>query len=205
VLLLGVPLGGRGEQALRDEARAYGAQDRFDLLARPSRADILRGLCRARASLIFSRLEGSCIAVAESLLADTPVGLFRTARIGSKTFINERTGRLLDRGLGLPGQIERLVEEADDFDPRAWAMAHISCYQSQRILNTMLREDALRRGLPWTRGVWPMRNDLLPGYPAAEDEAEARPWIDDFARRYGLQIGAAAEPARPAAVAEAVA
>jgi glycosyltransferase involved in cell wall biosynthesis len=209
VLLLGVPLGGRGEQALRDEARSFGVQDRFDLLARPPRSEILRGLCRARASLIFSRLEGSCIAVAESLLADTPVGLFRGARIGSRSFLNERTGRLLDRGWRLPGQIQRLVEEAERFQPRAWALENISCHQSQRTLNAALREEARREGRPWTRDAAAMRNDVLPGYLSAEVDAEMRPWIDDFARRYGLRLGPvvspSAAPARPAALAEAAA
>jgi glycosyltransferase involved in cell wall biosynthesis len=207
VLLLGVPLGGRDERALRDEARAYGVADRFDLLARPPRAEILRGLCRARAGLIFSRLEGSCIAVAETLLADTPAGLFRRARIGSRAFINERTGRLLDRGLGLPRQIERLVEDADGFTPRAWALENISCYRSQQTLNALLREEARREGRPWTRDVVPMANDLLPSYLSPEVEAEMRPWNEDFARRYGLTIGAVPKAAapRPLPTVEAVA
>src|SRR5262249_3036816 len=62
VLLLGVPLEGRTEQVLRDEARAFGVADRFELKLKPSREELLRGLCRSRASVIFSRQEGSCIA-----------------------------------------------------------------------------------------------------------------------------------------------
>jgi glycosyltransferase involved in cell wall biosynthesis len=200
VLLLGVPLGDRNEQTLRDEARAFGVEDRFDLMVRPTRAQLLEALCRARASLIFSRREGSCIAVAESLFADTPVGLFRDARIGSRAFVNDQTGRLLNRR-GLANQIVRLVEESDRFRPRAWAVEHISCYQSQKVLNDTLRDQARRDGRPWTRDAVPMQNDLLPGYVDADTAAEMVPWYDDFARRYGIRLGrGAATPAGSASV-----
>jgi glycosyltransferase involved in cell wall biosynthesis len=198
VLLLGVPLDGRTEESIRAEARAFGVEGRFDVQVRPSRAELARGLARARVSLIFSRREGSCIAVAESLFADTPVGLFRNARIGSRAFINAQTGRLLDRA-GLAAQVERFVEEADDYSPLFWARENISCYRSQEVLNRTLRDEALRQGRPWTRDVVPMQNDILPRYLSAETEAEMRAWDDDFAQRYGLRLGPAALPAAPAA------
>jgi glycosyltransferase involved in cell wall biosynthesis len=194
VLLLGVPLDGRTEQTVRDEARAFGVAGRFDLHVRPTRTEIGRGLARARVSLIFSRLEGSCIAVAESLFADTPVGLFRTARIGSRAFINAQTGRLLDRA-GLAAQVERFVDEADGYSPLFWARENISCYRSQEVLNRTLRDDALGQGRPWTRDVVAMQNDTFPRYVAAETEADMKAWNDDFARRYGLRLGPAALPA----------
>jgi hypothetical protein len=197
VLLLGVPLGDRDGQALRDEARAFGVEGRFELVVRPTRARVLEALCRARASLIFSRREGSCIAVAESLFADTPVGLFRDARVGSRAFINERTGRLLDRR-GLADQVVRLVEESSSFRPRAWALEHVSCYRSQEVLNDFLRDHARREGRPWTRDVVPMQNDLVPAYLDAETAVEMGEWNEDFARSFGLRLGptAAVPPAQ---------
>ena len=179
VLLLGVPLGDRDERALRDEARAFGVEDRFDLVVRPTRAQIVEGLCRAKTSLIFSRVEGSCIGVAESLFADTPVGLFRDARIGSKAFINEWTGRLLERR-GLAGQIVRLVEESERYRARSWAMEHISCYRSTEVLNDALRVQARREGRPWTRDAVPMQNDLVPTYLDAETANRMAEWNADF-------------------------
>jgi glycosyltransferase involved in cell wall biosynthesis len=191
VLLLGVPLGDRNEQALRDEARAFGVEDRFDLIVKPTRAQVVDALCRAKATLIFSRREGSCIAVAESLFADTPVGLFRDARIGSQAFINEWTGHLLDRR-GLPEQIVRLVEESSRFRARSWAMEHISCYRSHEVLNDALRAQARRDGRPWTRDVVAMQNDLVPAYLDADTAAEMEGWNADFARRYGIRVGTVA-------------
>ncbi len=56
---------------------------------------VARWLCRARASVILSRREGSCVVVAESLFADTPAALLENAEVGSRAFINASTGRLL--------------------------------------------------------------------------------------------------------------
>jgi glycosyltransferase involved in cell wall biosynthesis len=188
VLLLGVPLGDRKEDALRAEARDFGVEDRFDLVVRPTRAQVAEGLCRSRVSLIFSRGEGSCIAVAESFLADTPVGLFHDARIGSRAFINARTGRLLRRR-GLAGQVRQFVQEASWYRPRSWALEHISCLRSHEVLNEVFRNEARRQRLPWTRDLEPMQNDTYPCYLSPETAAEMLPWIEDFDRQYGLRLG----------------
>jgi glycosyltransferase involved in cell wall biosynthesis len=194
VLLMGVPLGGRTEKDLLAEARTFGVQDRFDLVLRPSRDALMAGLARARTSLIFSRQEGACIAVAESLFADTPVGLFRNARIGSKAFINGRTGVLLRRR-GLAEQLQRFVETAQEYRPREWALGHISCHVSRRVLDRVLQQAAHRDEVPWTRNVLPFAENLVPAYLSAEVEAEMMPWYEDFAERYGLLLGPAARRA----------
>jgi glycosyltransferase involved in cell wall biosynthesis len=191
VLLMGVPLGGRTEKDLLAEARTFGVQDRFDLLLRPSRAEVMSGLARSRVSLVFSRQEGSCIAVTESLFADTPVGLFRNARIGSKAFINEQTGVLLDRER-LADELCDFVENADRFRPRSWAMRNISCHVSRIALNARLRRASREEGLDWTRDLLPIRKDLVPSYLSAQTEMEMHPWYEDFFRRYGLLLGPAA-------------
>jgi glycosyltransferase involved in cell wall biosynthesis len=188
VRLLGVPLDGRTEHDLREEARAFGVADRFELIVRPTRAQVMESLCQARVSLIFSGLEGSCIAVAESLFADTPVGLFRTARIGSRAFINPQTGVLLERRR-LAEQIQHFVERSADFRPRAWALANVSCHRSRDVLNDVFRHAALREGRPWTRDLEVNQNALVPTYLTAETEEEMRPWYEDFERRYGLRLG----------------
>lgn len=193
VLLMGVPLGGRTDKDLMAEAKRFGVEDRFDLVLRPSRADVMAGLARGRVSLVFSRQEGACIAVAESLFADTPVGAFRNARIGSKAFINERTGVLLGRR-GLPAQIQRFVEEAGEFRPREWAVEHISCRISRRVLNDALQRAAECDGHIWTKDIVPIAKDLVPVYLSAKAEAESQPWYEDFADRYGLLLGPAARP-----------
>ena len=190
VLLMGVPLGIHTEKKFCAEARAFGVQDRFDLHVRPTREEIMEGLARSRVSLVFSKQEGSCIAVAESLFADTPVGLFRNARIGSRSFINGQTGTLLHRSR-LAHQLQHFVETAGAYRPREWALANISCHVSRDILNRHLRVAAEQEGAPWTRDVVPFAKALVPGYLSAETEAEMLPWYEDFARSYGLLLGPA--------------
>jgi glycosyltransferase involved in cell wall biosynthesis len=189
VLLMGVPLGGRTEKDLRDEAHVFGVADRFELKLRPSRAEVMAGLARGKVSLVFSKQEGACIAVTESLFADTPVGLFRNARVGSRAFINDQTGRLLDRR-GLARQLVDFVNESERFRPRRWAIENISCHRSRAVLNEVLKSEAEE----WTRDLLRIRKDLLPSYLSVRDEEAMRPWYEDFAERYGLLLGPAARP-----------
>lgn len=193
VLLMGVPLGGRSDKDLREEARSFGVADRFDLLVRPSRAEVMAGLAQGRISLVFSRQEGACIAVTESLFANTPVGLFRNARIGSKAFINDKTGMLFERR-GLARQLQQFVEKADRFTPRPWAMENVSCHISRQVLNEILRETANKTDAEWTRDLLPIRKDLVPSYLSSADEEAMRSCYDDFEKRYGLLLGPAARP-----------
>src|SRR5260370_29831787 len=178
-MLLGFRLGPHTEEKLRAEPRAFGVQDRFDLHLRPSRPEIMAGLARGRVKLVFSRQEGSCIAVAESLFADTPVGLFRNARIGSRAFINEQTGMLLHRR-GLAEQLQRFVETADSYRQSQWAVANISCHHARAVLSGVLRRAAEADGAPWTRDVVAVAKDLVPSYVSAADGAEMLPWYEDF-------------------------
>lgn len=195
VLLMGVPLGGRTDRHLLDEARALGAQDRFDLLLKPTRAEIMESLACSRVSLVFSRQEGSCIAVAESLLAGTPVGLFRNAHIGSKAFINQQTGMLLDYH-DLAGQLQRFVESAERFRPREWALKNIACTVSTTALNRFLQTGAEAEGRPWTRDIQSFAQDLVPAFVDAADADEMRPCHEEFAERYGLPVGRSNTEAR---------
>jgi glycosyltransferase involved in cell wall biosynthesis len=203
VLLLGRPVGSWTERGLMDQARAFGVLDRFDLRARLTDGAIAQGLCSARTSLIFSGQEGSCIAVAESLFADTPVGLFADAQVGSRAFVNANTGRLLARR-GTARQVQEFVEASSDYRPRQWALANISCHHSYAVLNRRLREETVRRGQPWTRDLLPFYQNAVPLYLSAEDACAMAPWYEDFERRYGLRLGAAPAPATPARRAVAV-
>jgi glycosyltransferase involved in cell wall biosynthesis len=188
VVVMGVPLGQRTEAVLMAEARAFGVQDRFDLRMRLSDDAIAESLCRSRTSLIFSAQEGSCIAVAESLFANTPVGLFHNARIGSKAFLNPATGRLLEPGR-VAAQIADFIETSALYQPRAWAMENISCEASHAILNQHLRDAAKRAGQPWTTDLLPFYQNALPRYVDPEQEQEMSHWYEDFAQRYGIRLG----------------
>ena len=80
--------------------------------------EVYRYLGDSRISVIFSRREGSCVVVAESFFADTPVALLHGAPpIGSSHYINDRTGVFL-KGSRLDRQLKHFLETSDTYHPR---------------------------------------------------------------------------------------
>ena len=71
--------------------------------------------CNARTSIILSKREGSCVATAECLFANTPMGLLRDAHVGSKAYINERTGVLFSERT-LARDLSAFLEASGDFE-----------------------------------------------------------------------------------------
>jgi hypothetical protein len=115
--------------------------------------DVARYQSRAKTALIFSRREGCCVAVTESLFADTPMGLMADAHIGPLEYINEKTGIRLERKRNLSGQLMDFVERSEQFRPREWALENISNAASTAKLNAFLRKHALKEGRPWTQDL----------------------------------------------------
>jgi glycosyltransferase involved in cell wall biosynthesis len=188
IRLLGVPMDGRGETHLRKEAELYGVADRFEVVVKPTREEIAQSLARARVSIILSRREGSCVAVAESLFADTPVGLVQGCQIGSTAYINDRTGCFL-RESHLAEDLHRFVAQADTYRPRSWALSHITCRHSIARLNHLLREHARQEGRPWTRDLELFAQDTLSIYPDPDRALAMQPHIDAFERNFGFRLG----------------
>jgi len=173
VVLVGQPNGDRTAEVLLAEADAFGVRDRLDLRQRISDQEVCELLCRARISLICSKREGSCVAVVESMFADTPIGLLEGAGIGSAAFVNEHTGGFLDESL-LATQLKTLRNRANEMNPRQWCLDHgIDASASSGRLNDLLKADSLNRGLPWTTDILPMHwrpNPLL-------THPEGAPWL----------------------------
>ena len=186
--LAGRPWGGITADQVWKMAKLYGVADRIDIIEGASDAQVRNLLARAKVSLILSRQEGSCIAVAESLFAGTPVGLLEDARVGSKVFINERTGRLLQhRGLG--SQLADFVASARQFQPREWALEHgISCFGSTRVLSEILRQEQVRQGLPWTTDIAAHHWSPEPRLTSAEDRERLRPTYQYLREKLGISI-----------------
>lgn len=196
VTLIGQSQGARSAETIRREARAFGVERRVTVLSSVSNETLTDCLCRAKVSVITSRREGSCVAVAESLFADTPVVLLQGAEIGSAAFLNEATGVFVPEAQLAQGLLA-VLQRHHTFAPRRWAEANISCHQSSRILNRALREAALAEGHAWTRDIAQLcwRPD-----PQLVDPAAA-PWQRDewnWARTH-LGLGLGAPPLAPLA------
>jgi glycosyltransferase involved in cell wall biosynthesis len=187
--LIGQPQDGRDAETIRSEARAFGVEDRISVYTRVTNQFLANALSRAKVSLILSRREGSCVAVAESLFADTPVGMLDGAQVGSSAFINNATGRLLREG-HLPSDLNAFLRDAAGYHPRQWALQHISCHRSTRVLNDVLRERALASGQQWTQDIatqyW--RPD-----PQVKGSTASKVWIERerayVREHHGIDIG----------------
>lgn len=190
VVLIGQREGGRTVQDIMAEATAFGVADRFTLRESVPHGEVCEMLSRARASVVLSRREGACVVVAESLFADTPVGLMEGAHIGSAQFLNEQTGRWL-RQDRLAEDLRRLVEDSNNFSPRAWALeAKISCQDSSQRLNEWLRDDALANGQEWTCEVAPLQWRPNPCLLRPSDRERLAPACAELERIYGIRLAA---------------
>ncbi|MCX8157196.1 MAG: glycosyltransferase [Verrucomicrobiae bacterium] len=188
VVLIGQREGGRTAKDIQAEAAAFGVADRFTLRESVAHAEVCDTLCRARASVVLSRREGACVVVAESLFADTPVGLIKGAHIGSGQFLNPQTGRWLKEDR-LAEDLRRLVEEAHTCQPRAWALAaKITCQDSSRQLNELVRQQALADGQEWTGDLAPMQWRPNPALVSAADAERLAPACKALAARYGIHL-----------------
>jgi glycosyltransferase involved in cell wall biosynthesis len=188
ILLIGQDQDSRTADTILSAAECYGVRNRFRLLSNAAYDVVVDALCRARASVILSRREGSCVVIAESLFADTPAALLQDAEIGSRTFINSRTGRLLtDKNLA--GQLQQFIAESDRYCPRAWAAENISCFRSSATLNDFLKRHALAAGQDWTCDLAPLcwRPDPCLVSPADRQRLESA--HEDMRCRYNVEIG----------------
>ncbi|MBL9117178.1 MAG: glycosyltransferase [Verrucomicrobiaceae bacterium] len=173
VTLVGQPHGDRTAEVLVREMEYFGVKDNIALKSRISDQEVVDILCRSRAAVITSLREGSCVAVVEAMMADTPLGLLKGAHIGSSAFLNEHTGRWLD-GDRLGEEIVQFIQESDSCSPRQWLLDHgIECATSTRTLNDHLRGMSTR----WSKDIaahhWRPDPQLLTESARAEALSEA--------------------------------
>jgi glycosyltransferase involved in cell wall biosynthesis len=192
VVLVGQPNGERTAKKLMAEAEAFGVRERIDLRERISDEEVCELLCRSRISLICSKREGSCVAVVESMFADTPVALLEGAQVGSAKFINPETGAFV-RESKLAEDLLYLHGHTGTHRPRAWCMENgLDARTSSARLNAALEEDSRRQGLPWTRDLalmgWRPNPLLLEIAEAGRLEKETERIVDLTGVRIGCRL-----------------
>jgi glycosyltransferase involved in cell wall biosynthesis len=150
IALAGRPYSGRTAESLLIEADAFGVRDRIKLYENPTDQELAQLLASARLLCALSHKEGSYIAVAEALMAGTPVAMFSDAVVGSKEYISEQTGFLLNRHQPLGPQLLSCLNRVDQLRPADWAAANISAEANCVRLNAVLRNDSNLAGESWT-------------------------------------------------------
>jgi glycosyltransferase involved in cell wall biosynthesis len=187
VVLIGRNGEGRTEREIRAEARAFGVTQELEIYTNIRNDMVREHLCNAKVSLLLSYREGSCVAVTESLFADTPVAMAADAHVGSKAYINEQTGVLLHRRQ-MPQTLEGFLARHDTYRARDWARANVSCHHSTAKLNAALRAHAQRTNRPWTRDLAPLCWRYNPDYVNPGDEEDLLPAIVELQQRHSLRL-----------------
>jgi hypothetical protein len=183
VAMIGQPDGPHTLESVREQARLFGVKQDIEFAECLPIERVAEYQCNSKISIILSRREGCCVAVVESLFADSPVALLRDAHVGPRAYINEQTGMLLEHAR-LDRQLMRFLEAADQCRARDWAMENISCFQSIGKLNTLLRDDALASGRPWTTDLKIPCWRPYPIYANPEDAEAMRPVYEWLSERF---------------------
>ena len=187
VVLVGRNGPGRTEREIREEARAFGVPQDLELHTNISIVELTRLQCDTRIGVLFSGREGSCVAPVETLFADAPVAMMQHAHVGSRAYINPRTGIIVRRS-NLDRTLGRFLEESDGFSPRAWALENVTCHHSSARLNALLREHATHRGQPWTTDIAPLCWRYVPQLVREADVTRLARATSELAERYGIAL-----------------
>ncbi len=188
VLLIGRPWESRTEETIRSEARLYGVEDSLVFKTNLSDDELVRSIQESRLSIITSGNEGSCVAVVESMFLGVPVTIFEEAVIGSKAFINKRTGGVLP-AVNPHKKLRELIDCAGTCDPRAWALENrVDCLGSTKVLNNHLRQTVTARGESWSRDICRQHWRPNPAYFHEADHETMAPFYDSFRETYGVGL-----------------
>jgi glycosyltransferase involved in cell wall biosynthesis len=183
VKMIGQTEGPHTLESVREQARLFGVKQDIEFAEDLPIEEVQEYQCNSKISLILSRREGCCVAVVESLFADSPVALLKDAHVGPRAYINDQTGLLLEHSR-LDRQLMRFLESAEQCRARAWAIDNISCYQSIGKLNALLRDDARATGRPWTSDLKIPCWRPYPAYVSPEDAEALRPAYDWLYERF---------------------
>ena len=188
VLILGRKWGDRTRSDLEKEAKLFGVFDQITIAEGLPDEIMVGALQSGKVSVIMSMGEGACVAVTESLFADVPVALIQGANVGSRGFINPKTGRFLRRN-SIADDLEAFVSEFSTCSPRKWMLENKASYlDSSRILNDRLKKLAVSEGRLWTTDIATMHWRPYPVFASTTDRESMQTEYDRFESAYGVRI-----------------
>ena len=94
-------------------------------------------------------------------MANTAVVAFQNAEFGTKRFINERTGFLLDHGSFSGRNLLACLKRVEGLNPGPWALKELSAEMNCLRLNDALRKRAHEEGEVWTTDIVPFFSERL--------------------------------------------
>jgi glycosyltransferase involved in cell wall biosynthesis len=143
----------KSRHAIEDEARHFGILDQLRICERLSLDEVGALLARSKVHVLWSRKEGSNRAIVEALFADVPIIVRDGLSYGYHyPYVNEATGCFAAEAT-LGDAILRVLESSEQYHPRDWAIANMTCQAATEVLDSRLQEYATALGEPWTRGL----------------------------------------------------
>ncbi|MFC1699967.1 glycosyltransferase, partial [Candidatus Omnitrophota bacterium] len=154
VLLLGFTWSGttRSKEDLIREIQKFGVQDICTIMEGLSAEEVNLYLNKSKFSILLSKKEGSCRAVAESLCAGVPVLVYKYNIGGAINFINQQTGDLSDYK-ELPAKILEMLAKYKQFKAREWSEQNIGYINATEKLNAFIKTTAKNRGEIWSQDI----------------------------------------------------
>jgi len=152
VALVGFPWEGRTKKDILKEIKEFKLESNCEIFEEipPREVNLLYN--KSKFSILLSKKEGSCRAVAESIAAGTPVLVYKYNKGGAINLINSSTGILFDY-YELPCILKDLLKNSYHFDCRRWAERNIGCVNTSRFLNKVIQNVALKKEEPWRRDI----------------------------------------------------
>ncbi len=152
VALVGYPIDTTLAELLA-QADLFGVRDQLEIHESVGQAEVNLLFNRARVNVLWSRREGVNRTIVEGMFAGVPCILRDGFNYGYKyPLINEQTGTFATED-GLPDTLLRMVDQHARYSPREWVMEHMSCFQTTKRLNSVIKETALARGEAWTTDI----------------------------------------------------
>ncbi|MBU3021761.1 glycosyltransferase [Aestuariibacter sp. A3R04] len=189
VTLIGQEEPGRTLDDIKNEAELYGVGHMIEFAGPQPYEKITEYLSRSKTTAIFSKREGSCVVVVESMAANVPVAVLKDAELGSKEFVNDQTGVLLEN-TNMGKQLQRFIDNAGNYQPRQWLLDNGITYQgSVKYLNNRLKHWHKQHNKPWTKDLFTLERSPLATIAKPEEQKIMQKEQQRVYEEFGLWIG----------------
>jgi len=175
--------GDSDREAILMAIESSGSRPQIEIFEDLPPVEVNRVLNQSKVNVLLSRQEGGNRALFEGFFAGVPGIVFRN-HIGVRIeHFQPETGRLIERS-SLVQELLYFREHWSEFNPRPWAMAHITPEISTRRLNELLKLLSLKRGEPWTQDIVTSCNRPLLRYYPDDDAGRGLPTMEDILRQF---------------------
>ncbi len=137
--------------------RRYGVLEDCTIFQQLTPEQVNEVLNRSKVNVLLSRAEGGNKGLMEGFAANVPCVVFRHMMGHRQSDINPMTGRLAEDD-ELADVLLDVIANQERYHSREWLLANSGYRNSSQKLNALLREEALRRGEPWTTDIVPKLN-----------------------------------------------